>query len=146
MRVLIDTNVLVSRLLLPSGANSAISRIIDEAVMGTFTLLISEDVLDELHGLRSRKPYLRERIAEEDIDALVLILRSVGEILPRQAEPIPAILRDPRDDFLLVAAAFGDADYLVTGDRDLLDIRDELNRPRIVSPAEFLDLLSTGAL
>ncbi len=145
MRVLVDTNVLVSRLLLPSSSHSAISRVIDGAVKGTFTLLLSEDVLGELHELRARKAYLRERIAEDDIGDFVLILRSVAEIIPRQTDPIPAVLRDPRDDFLLVAALFGNADYLVTGDRDLLDIRHELEPPRIVTPVEFLDLFWTGA-
>ncbi len=141
MRVFVDTNVFVSRLLVRSRINSAVSQVIAAAVLGQYTLLVPEEVLDELHGLRERKAYLRDRITERDVADLIHVLRSVAVILPSQAEPIPAVLRDPKDDFLLTAAVLGDADYLVTGDRDLTDIRDQLKRPRIVTVAEFLELI-----
>jgi predicted nucleic acid-binding protein len=110
VRVLVDTNVFVSRLLVRSRASTGVSRVIRAAVVGEYTLLVPEEVLDELHGLRDRKP-------------------------------VPAVLRDPKDDFLLTAATLGDADYLVTGDRDLTDIREHLERPRILTVADFLELL-----
>jgi putative PIN family toxin of toxin-antitoxin system len=141
VRVLVDTNVFVSRLLVRSRASTGVSRVIRAAVVGEYTLLVPEEVLDELHGLRDRKPYLRDRITERDIDDLIHVLRSVAVILPRSTDPVPAVLRDPKYDFLLTAATLGDADYLVTGDRDLTDIREHLERPRILTVADFLELL-----
>lgn len=142
MRVLVDTNVYVSRLLIGSRPFSGVVPLIDAAILDEYILLLPEEVLDELDGLRERKAYLRDRITQRDVDDLIRVLRRVAVILPRQTYSIPAVLRDPKDDFLLTAAALGDADYLVTGDRDLLDIRDHLTRPRILTVAEFLQILA----
>lgn len=146
MRVLVDTNVYVSRLLVGSRQNSGVTRIIDAAILDEYTLLVPEEVLEELRGLRDRKAYLRDRITQRDVDDLIRVLQGVAIILPRQTDPIPAVLRDPKDDFLLVAAVFGDADILVTGDRDLIDIRAHLDRPKILTVAEFVDLLGSPSL
>lgn len=142
MRVLVDTNVFVSRLLIRSHTNTGGSRVISAAVLGEYTLLIPEEVIEELHFVCAQKAHLRDRITERDVDDLVQVLQSVAVIIPRQIDPVPAVLRDPKDDFLLTAAVLGEADYLVTGDRDLLDIRDHLIQPRIVTVAEFVQLLA----
>jgi predicted nucleic acid-binding protein len=55
----------------------------------------------------------------------------------------PALVRDPKDDYLLAAATIADADVLVTGDRDLLDIRQLLKRPAIMTAPEFLQVLES---
>lgn len=143
MRVLVDTNVLFSRLLQSSHTNSSINRLFDAVIRERFLLVVPEDVLDELIEAREKKPYLANAISAEEMQRFIRFLRSVAEILPRQTDPAPSVLRDPRDDFLLIAAAIGDADYLITGDRDLLDIRDRLTRPRIVTVTEFLQVLSS---
>jgi putative PIN family toxin of toxin-antitoxin system len=144
MRVLVDTNVYVSRLLVGSRSFSGVARLIDAAILGEYILLLPEEVLDELRGLRERKAYLRNRITQRDVDDLIRVLQSVAVILPRQTNPIPAVLRDPKDDFLLTAAVLGEADYLVTGDRDILDIRKAIMRPSILTVAEFLTLLPSS--
>lgn len=144
MRVLVDTNVLFSRLLPNSHANSSINRLFDSAILERCLLVVPEEVLDELVEAREKKPYLANAISADEMQRFIRFLRVVAEILPRQTNPAPSVLRDPRDDFLLIAATIGDADYLVTGDRDLLDIRDRLTRPRIVTVAEFLNLLSSA--
>lgn len=141
MRVLVDTNVLFSRLLPNSRTNSSIDRLFDAVIRERFLLVMPEEVLDELMEAREKKPYLANAISVDEMQRFVRFLRTAAEILPRQADPAPPVLRDPRDDFLLIAAAIGDADYLVTGDRDLLDIRDELSQPQILTVAEFLALL-----
>lgn len=142
MRVLIDTNVLISTLLSRSQSYSSVDRLMIAAIRGDFVLLVSEEVLDEFRRARASKPFLRERILQEEMDEFIALVRGVAQVISRQSEFPPAILRDPRDDFLLVAAAIADADYLVTGDRDLLDIGEHLTQPRICSAAEFLELLS----
>ena len=52
-------------------------------------------------------------------------------------ESIPAICRDPKDDYLLAHALIGSADYLISRDKDLLTLR-EVEGIKIVEPAEFL--------
>jgi hypothetical protein len=56
---------------------------------------------------------------------------------------IPVDVRDPKDAHILAAALGGDADYLITGDDDLLVLRDDsrLSRPDIVTVVEFLSIL-----
>lgn len=141
MRVLVDTNVYVSRLLVENRSHANVAQLIDAAILDEYTLLLPEDVLDELYGLRDRKAYLRDRITERDLNDFVHVLLSIAVVLPRQIDPIPAVLRDRKDDFLLTASILGDADILVTGDRDLIDIKAHLDRPEILTVAEFVDLL-----
>ena len=141
MRVILDTNVLLSAILAFARPESAIDEIVDSAVRGTYALLTPEEVIDELVAARSKKPSLIRAIPEGELYQFIRLLRTIAEIIPRQREPIPAVLRDPKDNFLLTAAAIGNADYLVTGDRDLLDIRDQLTQPQILTVAEFLALL-----
>ena len=57
---------------------------------------------------------------------------------------MPSVTRDRKDDYLLAYAVVGRADYLVTGDRDLL-VLGEVEGVRIVSPAGFVGALSPGA-
>lgn len=54
---------------------------------------------------------------------------------------IPRITRDLKDDYLLAYAVVGEADYLVTGDKDLL-VLEKIGEVAIVSPADFAKLLT----
>jgi putative PIN family toxin of toxin-antitoxin system len=76
--------------------------------------------LHELEYKLREKKYLSERITPEQIAELISILLENAEILPRIAEELPSISRDHKDDYLLAYAWIGQADFLVTGDRDLL--------------------------
>lgn len=58
-------------------------------------------------------------------------------------ESIPAVTRDPKDDYLLAYALVGKADYLVTGDKDLLVLQAEIPDFEIVSPRQFSEILSS---
>lgn len=61
--------------------------------------------------------------------------------------PLPVHCRDPKDDYLLACAAAGRADFLVTGDRDLLALDGDpaLGALRILAPADFLAALAARA-
>ncbi len=67
---------------------------------------------------------------------------SVSEIIPEINEPIPKVTRDWKDDYLLAYALVGQADYLVTGDNDLLVLQ-QVGNLSIVSPQEFLKTLQS---
>jgi len=136
MRVVLDTNILVSALLVSQGNPAAIYRAWQE---GYFALLICAEQLDELRATL-HKPAIAARIKPYNAGRLVNQLKelatSVGE-LPR-VERSP----DPTDDFLLALSEAGKADYLVTGDKGGLLALDRHKATRIISVSAFAALLA----
>jgi putative PIN family toxin of toxin-antitoxin system len=114
MRVILDTNVLVSGLLAPLGVPGSIYQ---RWRNGRFTLLISEEQLRELRNTL-RKPTLRQRIAPHRVGRLVNDLRELGE--PVKSFPHPKRSPDSEDNYLLAMSQYGNAAFLVTGDKSHL--------------------------
>ena len=119
MRGLFDTNIYVAHLLSPS-TPSPINHILESDFMGTFTLLLPEELLTELREGIPRKDYLSERISPRQVEELIALLEAICELVPTMTLEIPAVTRDPKDDYLIAYALVGRADYMVTGDADLL--------------------------
>jgi len=140
MRVLLDTNILISYLLHPD-SDSPVVQIVEAAVLGHFTLLLPEALLAELAARIATKPYLAQRIKPEQLAQLADILRDVAVTVPRIAQAIPAVTRDPKDDYLLAYALVGHADCLVTGDDDLLALGNRAGIA-ILSPRAFWETFS----
>ena len=140
MRVLLDANLFISFLLNPD-RHSASNEVVRRAALGDFTILVPEELLGEISSRARSKLYLIERIAPDEIDEMVEILSSVAESIPRIEDTIPAVVRDPKDDYLLAYAAVAHADYLVTGDKDLL-VLEEVEEVRILTPKEFMRVLA----
>ncbi|NLD74133.1 MAG: putative toxin-antitoxin system toxin component, PIN family [Chloroflexi bacterium] len=139
MRALLDANLLITYLLNPNSESAAV-RIVRAGVTGAYRILVPESLLLELQNAASGRPYLAERSASEALERLLQVLRRIGEVLPSLDVSVPAVARDPKDDYLLAyAVAFG-ADVLVTGDRDLL-VLGEAAGVLILSPARFLEAL-----
>jgi putative PIN family toxin of toxin-antitoxin system len=111
MRVVLDTNIIVSALLAPAGKPAAIVRTWLE---GGFTLLTCAAHVDELRSTLQR-PHIAERIKPHKAGRLVNQVKKVAE----EIDPLPRVARspDPTDDFLLALCEAGKADYLVTGDK-----------------------------
>lgn len=61
--------------------------------------------------------------------------------MPRIESPIPAVTRDPKDDYLLSYAPVGGADYIVTGDEDLLALHGQIQELEILTPRQFSEML-----
>ena len=139
MRVLLDTNIFISYLLQPEG-ESSIHLVLEAALLGKFNLLLPEEVLEELQRKILSKKYLAERITPENAEKLVSILRQISGVIPRIELEIPALTRDPKDDYLLAHAVVGEADYLVTGDDDLLVLK-EVEGVKIVKASQFWEIM-----
>ncbi len=139
MRVIADTNVYISFLLNPRSPAPP-ARIIRAGLGGNFTVLASQSVFVEVRRKCTEKPYLASRIALAEVDELTVLLGAVAEPVAPISGPTAPISRDRNDDFLVVEAAMAGADYLVSGDPDLLVLR-EFEGVRIVSPAELVQLL-----
>lgn len=134
MRVVLDTNIIVSRYLTPHGQ---VARIINLWEQGAFELIASEHILGE-YGRVLRYPRLRNVHQLTDTQ-LAEIDKAFGEFadVVDPAETPAVVQDDPNDDHFLAAAETGAADYIVTGDPHLLKLGSYKGIP-ILSPAGFL--------
>ena len=141
LRVLIDTNVLISYLLQPDtlGAAQAVLRAFLEE---RFTLLVPGALLQELLVTGRGKRRLVKRIPPEDLTIFIAVLEEFGEAVGEITEPIPMVTRDSKNDYLLAYALVGEADYIVTGDKDLLELQGQITGLEILTPAQFIDMLA----
>ena len=129
-RIVADTNLLVSRLLLPQSLPAqAVRKAVDEG-----QLLVSDATLGELADVLSRAkfdPY----VSLEDRQDFIRVLNRVAERIIVTA-PIKAC-RDPKDDKFLELALNGEANMILTGDRDLLALH-PFRGVDILSPRDYL--------
>ena len=134
MRVVIDINILVSALIVPTGQPAAVIRM---WLDGKFTLLTCATHVNELRATL-HKPRVAELIKPYKAGRLVNQVRKLAE----DVDPLPRVERspDPTDDFLLALSEGGKADYLVTGDKNgLLDL-DTHKGTQIISARDFAAL------
>ena len=138
MRAVLDANVLVSARIRPEGPPG---RIVEAFVRERrFDLVVSPATLDELRRVLGY-PRLRKSLglSKPEMDAWVGALGALATIVEG---PVlrPVVAADPGDDIYIAAAIDGLAEFIVSGDRHLLDLR-EHEGIRIVKPREFLSVL-----
>ncbi len=133
MRVVADTNVLVSALIFPGGSPEAVYRL---ALEGKIELVTSRPLLAELGRVLTEKFAWEPERAEEAVAQLVRL----SEIVEPRAT-ISEIEADPADNRVLEAAAEGQADAIVSGDRHLLALK-AWRGVVVQSPAAFLGRLA----
>ena len=128
MKVVFDTNILVSALVFPGGrAEAALLRIIEEHD----PLLLSKPILNELLGVLARK-FARD--AEELARTALLLSELALTVRPRQKLHV---VKDEPDNRVLECALAGRADAIVTGDSALLGLG-EFRGVRVISLREYL--------
>ena len=129
-RVVIDTNVVLSALLFKSGK---VSWLVPLWRFGRIIPIISKDTASEL--IRVLK-YPKFKLTPDEQTAVLSALLPYAEVsVARGTVSVPAC-RDPGDDMFLVLAAQARADYLVTGDADLLAVRGFKACP-VITPEQF---------
>lgn len=129
-RIVVDTNALVSRVLLPG----SVPGLAVSSAMRDGRILISETMMSEIADVLSRGKFDRYISLADRQEFL--------RLLARVAEWVPIVLsiracRDPRDDKLLELAVNGEAGLIVTGDADLLALHPFRGIP-ILTPAAYL--------
>ena len=132
-RVVVDTNVLVSRLLLPDSVSARAVR----HVVEHFQLLASDATLTELADVLSRDKFDRY-VDLADRQAFFQQLARIVERVP--ITYMVRASRDPKDDMFLELAINGKADYIVSGDQDLLVLQ-AFEEIQIVTVAQALERL-----
>jgi uncharacterized protein len=129
-RLVVDTNVLVSRLILPHSLPAQVLRRVE--LEGH--LLISEDTMYELADVLARTKFDRY-VSLENRKTFLLRLGQLAEFVPI----IQAVreCRDPKDDKFLELALNGRADMIITGDADLLKMH-PWRELAVLSPVKYL--------
>lgn len=136
MRVVLDTNILISALLL---THSAPAQAVIAWRRGQFDLVTCELQLQELRDV-TRRPKIRNLIRPAMAGEMVNQLRSMAQMVDKL--PAVDVSPDPFDNFLLSLAQAGQADVLVSGDkRGILDVG-SYGTCRIVTVRQFLDGLN----
>ena len=133
-RVVLDANVIVSALIRP---DSIPGRILAAAIDESIQLIVSEPLLVELRAVLAY-PRLRKylKIGTTEIDTFIIMLEQVADPVSLRDVATTPFCRDPKDEIYIQTAVAGRADFIVTGDSDLLILR-EVNSILIVAPAEF---------
>lgn len=138
LRVVLDTNVLVSGLIFRSGPAAQIR---EAWIAERCVPLLSKDTASELVAVLSYPKFKLSLAEQEELLADIL---PYGEIvrIPRRLTDLP-YCRDPSDAMFLQLAVAGKAALLVTGDRDLLELRPVFKVP-ILSPTEALRAIAAS--
>jgi putative PIN family toxin of toxin-antitoxin system len=128
LRVVLDTNVILSGIAYPT---SIPGRIVGEWKQGSISVILSRYILDEV--LRSLPRLLHGRLSPDEMRELVDTLFFAAEVVEPAAVK-EAALRDEADLPILGTLLAANANYLITGDKDLLTLSE---RYPIVTPAAF---------
>jgi putative PIN family toxin of toxin-antitoxin system len=132
MKVVFDTNVLVSAFV----TEGVCAKLLGRARRRQFQLITCPFILKELETVLLKKL----SATKGETKQVLRILAEAISALVQPAQPVSGICRDPDDDHILSCTLAANADYLVTGDSDLLELR-EFRGIRIVSPRDFELLL-----
>lgn len=130
IRIILDTNIWISFLITKS--MKGIDRLIfnDKAV-----LLFSDESMTEFIDVTSREK-LKPYFTKDDIASLIDLIEVYGEIIEVKSKV--DICRDKEDNFLLSLAKDGKADYLITGDKDLL-VLENFGKTEMIKLTDFLE-------
>lgn len=139
LKAVIDTNIFISGIIKPGGRPS---RLLIAWRAGKFELLLSDGQYAEIRKVFDRPKILATYpISPVELAEFFTALNVSTRVVPSSSVPLP--IRDENDEPILAAAIGGGADYLVTGDLDLLVLRDDprLGTLRIVTANHFLAVL-----
>lgn len=130
MRVVFDTNIFISALVIPgSQAEKAIIRILGDKDV----LLLSKPIIDEVLSVMSAK-FSRDR---EAISRVAVYLSELGQNIATKKKI--SILKDEPDNRILECAVSGKADVVVTGDKEMLSMKEYLGI-KIIKLKQYLEM------
>jgi uncharacterized protein len=135
VRVCLDTNVLIAAF-----ATRGLCADVLRAVLTEHDLVLGEVIVAEFRRVLKTK----FKVPEDRISSAIAVFSTV-EIVPKPAEPSPLQVRGRADRWVVATALAGQADVLVSGDSDLLDVADQAPLP-ILAPRAFWELLRSGKL
>ena len=133
LRVVADTNVLVSAVI----AKGNEYLLLKEAKLGHIRLVLSLQIIKELKGVLSRPKF---GFSDKQIESVVKHIITISEIIVATSR-VDAVKEDPSDNKIIEAAIDGEADYIASGDKDLLRLQ-KFRNIKIIPAAVLLRLIS----
>ena len=130
-----DTNTLVSGTTISHGP---ISNVINAWINNDVEMITSEALIDEL-SRTLQKPYFTSRLSDEQTQSFINVIRERATIVPITST-LPTVSKDPDDNIVLATAESGNASYIVTGDRQLQDIK-QFKNIKIVNVRTFSEII-----
>lgn len=127
-KIIIDTNIWISFLI-----GKELQDLKDLIVSDKVKIITTSQLIDEIKLATSREK-LRKYFNKDSVSDLIALLDVVAEKV--QIKKVEQICRDPKDDFLLALAKESKANYLITGDKDLLEIK-VYSKTQIVTVKQF---------
>lgn len=141
-RVVVDTNIFISGLIISKGYPYQILSLWQD---NYFTLVASKQIIDEMIDVLSRpKIQKKYHVSTSQVKKVVSLIEKYAHSIENIS--VNSIqVRDEKDQHILDLAIVGKADYLVSGDDDLLSLANEskLKKLKIVTPREFMMLFSS---
>lgn len=131
LKIIIDTNLWISFII------SRKFNLFDDLLFsGNARILFSKELIDEIQQT-ILKPKLKIYFGNKALEKMLLAFEPYIDLIEIKSKV--SICRDPKDDFLLSLAKEGEADYLITGDSDLLDLV-KFQKTKIILLTNFLKL------
>jgi len=137
VRVVIDTNVLISAIFWTGKPKQILNKVRQEEI----TFLTSEFILEELKNVlrKADKPF---KLSEEDADRIVIAMRELAVVVKIGSHV--SVCQDENDNRVLECALDGNADCIITGDFHLLQLG-SFQKINIMTVSDFLDYFKRGS-
>lgn len=135
MNVILDTNIWISFLM-----GKRLHNVADIFERSDVQVYVSKELINELVVVLSR-PKVSKYISTESVEAMWTLMREKCYAIEEYPVAADADIRDPKDVYLLYMADAIPADFIVTGDYDLLTLG-KYNRTPILSFSDFIQVLS----
>jgi putative PIN family toxin of toxin-antitoxin system len=128
VKAVFDTNVLIAAFLTEGLCSGLLIRARKQA----FNLVLCDEIIREFEGILIKK----FKLTPTDISEISTIVSEAASEILHKLSPIPNICRDPIDDMIIACAIDAAADYIVTGDEDLLILKNYKDIV-IINPRNF---------
>ncbi len=133
-RIIIDTNVLISFLLIKR--TSQFDNLISNAQI---ILLFSQELIDEFISVTKRSKF-KKYFSPKEIETILIAIKNRALFIDVNSKV--SVCRDAKDNFLLALAKDGKASHMITGDRDLLELK-KFGKTTIQTLSEYLSYRNT---
>lgn len=133
MKVVFDTNILIAAFL----TEGLCSALLIRARKHDFDLILSDEILREFKGILTKKL----KISSSDIFEITDIITEAASEILHKVSSTPRVCRDPNDDMIIACAVDAEANYIVTGDQDLLTLK-KFKKITILNPRNFETLFT----
>lgn len=136
MKVVLDTNILISAIVFGGKPRDIFKRILS----GKLRFAVSKEILNEVEGVLSGKKF---RYPLQAVHEIRNAIEELGEnVVPDKR--IDRIIKDPDDNRILECALAANADFIISGDNHLLELK-VFKGIQIINPADFLEIIRVNS-